>query len=216
MTTPGPAGWYDDPDDSNAQRYWDGEDWTGRLKPKAIARPPSQPVALPPLPTADPIVPEPAMWVTPRTAASSTVTIKAIGAVALVLIGGFSAYKLLSGKSEDHQISGNSDEHQTSGNSDQGQIKQLVQTWTNDLNNRDPAGLTSLMCSGSASQLPHDVFYTRDKIGPLSSAASNIDVSGDRATATIISTWSNGTHNSETDTYGKENGSWRICHTVNF
>jgi len=72
------------------------------------------------------------------------------------------------------------------------------------------------MCSGSASQLPHDVFYTSDKIGPLSSAASNIVVSGDQATATIISTWSNGTHNGETDRYGKENGSWKICHTVNF
>ncbi|WP_156748118.1 DUF2510 domain-containing protein, partial [Mycobacterium sp. E3198] len=28
MTTPNQPGWYDDPQDSNAQRYWDGQDWT--------------------------------------------------------------------------------------------------------------------------------------------------------------------------------------------
>ena len=28
MTTPNQPGWYDDPLDPNAQRYWDGNDWT--------------------------------------------------------------------------------------------------------------------------------------------------------------------------------------------
>jgi Protein of unknown function (DUF2510) len=28
MTTPDQAGWYDDPNDPSAQRYWDGQDWT--------------------------------------------------------------------------------------------------------------------------------------------------------------------------------------------
>ena len=207
MTTPGPAGWYNDPDDSSAQRYWDGQDWTGPFEPKSNAQTPLQPAAPAPLSTRGPYVPEEAPYITPRKTASSTVMITAIGAVALIAIGGFCTYKLLSEKSVERQISSNADE---------GQINQLVQAWTNDLNNRDLAGLNSLMCAGSVSQLPRNIFYTRDKIGPLSSAVSKIFVSGDRATASITSTWSNGTHNAETDIYGKENGSWKICHTVNF
>jgi hypothetical protein len=37
MTTPQP-GWYDDPQDPNAQRYWDGQQWTPRRlrKPKSV------------------------------------------------------------------------------------------------------------------------------------------------------------------------------------
>jgi hypothetical protein len=206
MTTPGPAGWYDDPDNPEAQRYWDGQGWTGRLGPEA------DPIAHEP----DPFAPEPASQVAPYITDPSPVMIKAIGAVALVVVGSFFAYKLISESFDGHQMSGNSGGQQIAGNADEGQIKQLVAAWTDDLNNRDLAGLTSLMCHASVSRLPNDVFSTRDKIGPLSSAVSNIVVSGDQATASIISTWSNGTHNAETDTYGKENGGWKICHTVNF
>jgi hypothetical protein len=213
MTTPGPAGWYDDPDNPKAQRYWDGQDWTA---PKPVRQPPSPIVDPPPIPTPEPIVPEPFMWVPPLATTSRTVVIKAIVAVALVVTGGFCAYKLISESSHEHQVSGNPGEQQIAGNFDKDQIKRLVAAWTDDLNNRDLRGLTSLMCRGSASQLPHDVFSTRDKIGPLSSAVGNVVVRGDQAAASITSTWSNGTHNAETDTYGKENGNWKICHTVNF
>src|ERR1700736_3908149 len=46
MTTPQQPGWYDDPHDSNAQRYWDGQDWT----PHRQRKPPSRSVTptLPP------------------------------------------------------------------------------------------------------------------------------------------------------------------------
>jgi pimeloyl-ACP methyl ester carboxylesterase len=50
MTTPQP-GWYDDVDDANAQRYWDGQQWTPRRqrKPKGsvTARPTLPPAQLP-------------------------------------------------------------------------------------------------------------------------------------------------------------------------
>ena len=198
MTTPGPADCDHDPDNPDAEPDCDGQD-------------------SPPIATADPFFPESAWWTPPRIIRDpSAVIIKAVGAVALVVIGGFSAYELISESSAGHQISGNPGGQQISSASDEDQIKKLVAAWTDDLNKHDLAGLTSLMCGGSASQLPHNVFNTRDKIGPLSSAASNIVVTGDRATASIISTWSNGTHNAETDTYAKENGSWKICHTVNF
>lgn len=34
MTTPNQPGWYDDSEDPNALRYWDGKDWTPLLQPK--------------------------------------------------------------------------------------------------------------------------------------------------------------------------------------
>jgi Protein of unknown function (DUF2510) len=46
MTTPQQPGWYDDPNAPNAQRYWDGQDWTPhrRRNPTAApASPPTQP-----------------------------------------------------------------------------------------------------------------------------------------------------------------------------
>jgi hypothetical protein len=191
MTTPGPAGWYDDPDDPNAKRYWDGQGWTSPL--------------------------ESAAWTTPRRTASSAVMFKAIVAVGLVLIGGFFAYKLVVGRSGGHHVAGNSGGQQISGNSDEDQIKQLVTTWTEDLNNRDLAGLTSLMCRGSASQLPHDIFFDRDRMGAMSSRVTGIKINGNQATATIFTTWSQRqTEEAHFDTYGKENGRWKICHTVNF
>ena len=39
MTMPDQPGWYDHPDDSNAQRYWDGQDWTPHRQRKPASRP---------------------------------------------------------------------------------------------------------------------------------------------------------------------------------
>src|SRR5271169_7076237 len=52
MTTPQP-GWYDDPQDAGAQRYFDGQQWTShrQRKPKSVA-PPGP--TLPPSPTQQP------------------------------------------------------------------------------------------------------------------------------------------------------------------
>jgi len=61
-------GWYDDPEDSKAQRYWDGNDWTPYRQRKATApaaEPPRAPIASPPRsfqpppppPTASPLPP---------------------------------------------------------------------------------------------------------------------------------------------------------------
>lgn len=58
MTTPNQPGWYDDPHDSNAQRYWDGQEWTPHRQRKPTSRtgrpsamqtpPPQQPPPPPP------------------------------------------------------------------------------------------------------------------------------------------------------------------------
>ncbi|WP_082973250.1 DUF2510 domain-containing protein [Mycobacterium sp. E2327] len=58
MTTPNQPGWYDDPRDPSAQRYWDGRTWTPhqQRKPDArTARPPVMPPQQsPPAPSAAP------------------------------------------------------------------------------------------------------------------------------------------------------------------
>ncbi|WP_082958203.1 DUF2510 domain-containing protein [Mycobacterium alsense] len=92
MTTP--AGWYDDPENPHAQRYWDGRSWT----PHRQAKPAPQPIPRPaPFPPPSPFPPAPAgpqpQWsppgqppgVTPRR--SRTPLIIAV-AVAAVVIGG--------------------------------------------------------------------------------------------------------------------------------
>lgn len=49
MTTPRQPGWYDDPNDANAQRYWDGQGWTPHRQRKSASRPAQPPtVATPP------------------------------------------------------------------------------------------------------------------------------------------------------------------------
>ncbi len=54
MTTANQPGWYDDPENANAQRYWDGQGWTPHCqrKPAAAARQPVPPPASPPAPAA--------------------------------------------------------------------------------------------------------------------------------------------------------------------
>jgi Protein of unknown function (DUF2510)/Domain of unknown function (DUF4333) len=54
-----PAGWYDDPEDPSAKRYWDGKDWTPHRQRKSIASsapppPQSPPPPLPPPPQSPP------------------------------------------------------------------------------------------------------------------------------------------------------------------
>ncbi|HZU47122.1 MAG TPA: DUF2510 domain-containing protein, partial [Mycobacterium sp.] len=50
MTTPNQPGWYDDPQDPNAQRYWDGQEWTPhrQRKPAAGGRQQASPPPSPP------------------------------------------------------------------------------------------------------------------------------------------------------------------------
>jgi Protein of unknown function (DUF2510) len=56
MTTPQQPGWYDDPDDATAQRYWDGQAWTPQRQRKPISQqlptrpPPSAPPSAAPPP----------------------------------------------------------------------------------------------------------------------------------------------------------------------
>lgn len=60
MTTP--AGWYDDPENATAQRYWDGQNWTPHRQRKnaATTQPDAAPAAPAPPPQTAPPPPVPA------------------------------------------------------------------------------------------------------------------------------------------------------------
>jgi len=69
MTTPDQPGWYDDPQNSNAQRYWDGQNWTPHRQRKNTTPTMRDPVSVvppppPPPPPSSPL-PPPAAWMTP-------------------------------------------------------------------------------------------------------------------------------------------------------
>jgi hypothetical protein len=94
MTTPRQPGWYDDPNDANAQRYWDGQDWTPHRQRKPISGPaqpspppppppPSNSPPPPPPPTANVPPPPPTAAKSPRASRVSSGAIK----VGLVLAG---------------------------------------------------------------------------------------------------------------------------------
>jgi hypothetical protein len=57
MTTSQQSGWYDDPHDPNAQRYWDGQDWTPHRQRKPTSRPTPPPPPPPVMPTRSPVMP---------------------------------------------------------------------------------------------------------------------------------------------------------------
>lgn len=148
---------------------------------------------------------------------SRSIKIKAVVAVVVLAVGGFLGVKLFGAGSDGGSPPGTSSEDSAAAGPDVDQIKQLVKAWDNDLNNHDLSGLQSLMCSGSDSQLPRDIFATRDNVGgTLSSDVSNIRVTGDRATASVTNNWAGGSHSRFENAYAKENGVWKICHTLSF
>jgi uncharacterized membrane protein len=65
MTTPLQPGWYDDPHDPNAQRYWDGHDWTPHRQRKPATRSVPAPAVPPPPPQPSPYQPAAPNYGTP-------------------------------------------------------------------------------------------------------------------------------------------------------
>ncbi len=73
MTTPRQPGWYDDPHDSTAQRYWDGQDWTPHRQRKPLSHQTQAPVTSTPPQPPPPDLPPPPM---PGTPTQSPITTK--------------------------------------------------------------------------------------------------------------------------------------------
>lgn len=99
MNTPQP-GWYDDPEDSKAQRYWDGQNWTPNRRPKPISQPPP-PTGLPAQPAPPPpgLPPSPYQQAPsplprggpPQKSRTPTVIAAIVGAVAVLAVIGWLA-----------------------------------------------------------------------------------------------------------------------------
>jgi Mycobacterium 19 kDa lipoprotein antigen/Protein of unknown function (DUF2510) len=88
MTTPDP-GWYDDPQDENAQRYWDGQDWTPHRHRKPLS-PQTQAPVTPPLPPPSNVPPPqlpPSTVATPTRAPDTTKGLSGRSKVGLVVAG---------------------------------------------------------------------------------------------------------------------------------
>jgi uncharacterized membrane protein len=65
MTTPLEPGWYDDPQSPNAQRYWDGQDWTPHRQRKSVSGPTPPPRGYEPSPPGYGAPPTPPGYGTP-------------------------------------------------------------------------------------------------------------------------------------------------------
>jgi hypothetical protein len=142
---------------------------------------------------------------------TSIAVIAAIGTVAVLAVAGVLVYKFV--------LPGGA-------TSPEGQIRTLVKTFATDFNNADGAALATLMCgqpkqtSGFSkavmgSLASENVSEIISDQGTITTAVSNIRVTGDRATATVTTTWSKSPNEptSETDLFVKENGSWKVCGT---
>jgi Protein of unknown function (DUF2510) len=101
MTTPDQPGWYDDPDDSNAQRYWDGQKWTPHRQRKPHspqAQAPVTPTA--PAPPPPNLPPPPNQPVQKQPPAASRrrrrrAPIALIALIAVLAVAGALAYKFV-------------------------------------------------------------------------------------------------------------------------
>ena len=232
VTTPDQPGWYDDPHDPNAQRYWSGQDWTPHRQRKPIARstPPPTPTQPPPPPPAQPLPPPPGQQPygpslggypppppdanqsgaghpplpsggPPRRSQTPIAVTAVIGVIGVLAVGGFLVYKfVLTGRSEEDQI------------------RALVQNVTAHQNSADGPGLLPLLCERARGQNPGTSEMLRDAIndeGTITASVSDIHVTGDRATAVVISTRSKSPSETArvTDSFVKEDGSWRFCGT---
>jgi Protein of unknown function (DUF2510) len=231
MTAPGQPGWYDDENDPSAQRYWDGQNWTPHRQRKQASGPAPASVspAPPPLPPQAPPPPPPspagqAQWPPPPTSAAQPqfpapgggatrrsrapiVMAAAVAAVLVLVVAGYFGYQFFFGAG-----------------SDEDQIKALVATFTTDFNNADGPAIASLMC-GEGTKTPgvagaFVAAFTSETLrsqlnenGTASTSVANIHVAGNRATAQVTTTWSKSPANpqTETDSFTKENGTWKLC-----
>ncbi len=243
MTAPDQPGWYDDPSDSNAQRYWDGQNWTPHRQRKPISRPtrapvtpapaplppnlppPSSPMASnlppayppptynlppaypPPAPNLPPPPTQQAQWPSPfpmpvglpqRTSRVPIVLIAVAAVIVFLAVAGVLAYKFV-----------------FKGSSDEDQIRKLVQSATTDENSANGPGLTALVCS-TARGTTASSEELRDSVnedGTYATSVTDLHVTGDRATATIVTTRSKSPNDKTTEPaqFVKENGSWKLC-----
>lgn len=207
MTTP--AGWYDDPENANTQRYWDGQNWTSNRHPKAA---PGQPAAAPsPPPVAVSSAPPPPQpnqqppWQPvgqqPQRSNNPTVIIGLIAAIVVLAGGAIFAYMHF-GKSHP--------------SSPEDQIKAVVQHEQDDYNKSNFTYNPEFDCKANSSvDTAHvkELRKLRAQAGTVSLSVSNIQVTGDHATADVTMKFQkiSDTPPAQTLQFVKEDGRWKDC-----
>ncbi len=103
------------------------------------------------------------------------------------------------------------------GSSDEDQIRKLVQTATTDENNADAPALKALVCNKARDRITtsEEMREGLNEDGTYATTVTDLHVTGDQATATIVTTRSKTPNDktSEAASFVKENGSWKLCPT---
>lgn len=200
MTTP--AGWYDDPEDSNGQRYWDGQNWTPHRQQKPLAV--QAPAPGPPPPN------QQAQWLPPgqqpggprpQRSNNPVVIIGLIAAIVVLAAGAFFAYQHF-GKSHP--------------SSPEDQIKSVVQREADAWNKSNFSYSPELQCKAMAStDQDHnnkELRKVRAQAGTITISVTNIHVTGDQATADATIKFAKAQESSTIPLqFVKEDGNWKDC-----
>jgi hypothetical protein len=99
------------------------------------------------------------------------------------------------------------------------QIKALMKSADNYLNNADAAGLASLLCDAQKNSPGRHVHTgdqlrrQRDVVGLETSSVADIHIAGEQATARVSVSWSKAPQDDLTETvkFVRENGGWKVC-----
>jgi hypothetical protein len=217
MTMSMPPGWYDDPQDANGQRYWDGQAWTPHRQRKPPSPQSSVPNRPPPPPSQASNVAYPAPpnqqgpWLAPgqqpvgpppRRSNRPVAVIGVIAALVVLAVGGFLGYKHF-GRSAPA--------------SPEDQIKALVQRQAANYNNSnfsyDPETDCKARASDDQANEVKKLRKLRAELGTMSASVANIHVTGDQATADVTAKFEKVPDQPVTDNekFVKEDGQWKDC-----
>lgn len=209
MTSSTQPGWYDDPEDANGQRYWDGQAWTPhrQKKPAAPSFPPPQPAPTPGF--APPAPPPQAGWQPPgyppagpppQRSNNLGVIIGVIVGVIALGAGGWFGYQHWFNKPK----------------SPEDQIRSIIQREGDEVNANHFAFDPELECKAHEASDQKNAKEGPEimaKTGHWSYSVGSVHVTGDTATADVTVSFAKIPGKSKTITFQfiKEDGKWKEC-----